>query len=134
MSASSALQKAIIAAMRGDATLSALVGDRIYDEPPSGATKPFVSLGPTSFFPDPRDCIPTRIETVQIDVWTAGQNRRQPCKAICNAVEGVLDGATLSLDDPYALGTCDLTLGRVLDDPDGITKHGVLQFRCEVTG
>lgn len=134
MSASSALQKAVIAAMRGDATLASLVGDRIYDVPPGGAPKPFVSLGPTSFFPDPRDCMPARIETIQVDVWTVDQSRRQPCKAICNAVEAVLDGATLALDDPYALGTCDLTLGRVLDDPDGITKHGVLQFRCEVAG
>jgi predicted transcriptional regulator len=134
MSASSALQKAILDALQADVTLAGMVGDRIYDVPPGRPRKPYVSLGPTSFFPERRDCMNSRTETVQIDVWTEDKERRQLCKAICDAVVAVLDQADLSLDDPYALGRCDLLLARIMDDPDDITRHGVLQFECEVTG
>lgn len=80
MSASSALQKAIIDAMRADATLSGMVGGRIYDIAPSGEAYPHVTLGASTFYAERRDCMVTRIETVQVDVWTRDQERRQPCK------------------------------------------------------
>ena len=134
MSASSALQKAIVAAMKANAGIAALVGVRIYDEAPVEPVYPYISLGPTSFFTNRQDCFKRRTETVQIDIWDRSPARRQPCKAICDAIVAALDAAKLSLDDPYALARIDLVLARFMDDPDGIAKHGVLQFTCEVTG
>jgi len=134
MSASTALQKAVYQALQADAGLTALVGDRVYDVPPSGATKPYISLGPSSFYPERRDCMTARTESIQVDVWAGDHMDRAPCKRICDAVVSALDAVNLSLDDPYACGRCDLVLARVLDDPDGITKHGVLQFEVEVSG
>ena len=123
-----------MAALRADATLTGMVSARIYDVAPSGADYPHVSLGPTSFFPERRDCMTSRVETFQIDVWARDHERRQPCKAICDAVTTALDMANLSLDDPYALSGLELTLGQVMDDPDGITKHGVLRFEAGIIG
>jgi hypothetical protein len=134
VSASSALQKAIVDALKAHPTVSSLVGDRVYDQPPKGADKPYISLGPSDFRPERRDCMKVRTETVQIDVWDGNQRRQQPCKEICDAVVAALDATRLDLADPYAIGRCDLILARVLNDRDGITKHGVLQFEFEVTG
>ena len=40
-----AFQKTLIAALRADAGVSALVGARVYDEPPQAAVLPYVRLG-----------------------------------------------------------------------------------------
>lgn len=134
MSASSALQAAVYAALQADASLTALVSDRVYDVPPDGAAAPYVSFGPSTFVTERRDGFASRTETIQIDVWTRDQRARQPCKAIMDAVNDVLDQGNLSLADPYGLARMDLVLSRLIDDPDGITKHGVLQYSCEVEG
>lgn len=134
MSASSALQKAIVAALKADAGVVALVDARVYDVPPVDVGFPFVSLGPGDFMTERRDDMVARTETIQIDVWTRDERRRQPCKALMDAVTSALDQADLTLDDPYGLGRLDLVLARLLDDPDGITRHGVLQFEAEIEG
>ncbi|SHF67516.1 Protein of unknown function [Loktanella atrilutea] len=46
-----ALQVAVIAALRADLSISELVADRIYDEPPEGAKFPYVRLGAIEPFP-----------------------------------------------------------------------------------
>lgn len=40
-----ALQAGLVTALRADAGVSALVGARVYDEPPDDAVRPFVRLG-----------------------------------------------------------------------------------------
>lgn len=133
MSASSALQKAIYTALQTDAGLTALVGDRVYDVPPASATFPYVNLGDASFYPERQDGFSRRVEAITVHCWTRDQLRRQPCKAICDAIAAALDMSNLALDDPFGLSRLELTLSRVMDDPDGITKHGVLQFEAEIT-
>ncbi len=134
MSASSALQLAIGEALKSNPPLVALVDGRVFDIAPPGSQKPYVEFGPTSFYLKRQDGFRRRVETVQLDIWADGKEQRQPCKAVCDAVVDALDQAKLALDDPYALGRLELILARVIDDPDGITKHGILQFECEITG
>lgn len=134
MSASSALQKAIIAALKADAGVAAIVAGRVYDVPPQSAVQPYLSLGPTQTRTMRQDCFRRRVEVIQIDAWSGEQRQRQPIKALADAIITALDQADLSLDDPYGLGRLDLLLSLVQDDPDGITKHAVLQFEAEVTG
>jgi len=40
-----ALQAALVAALKADAGVAALVGGRVYDEPPQGAALPYVRIG-----------------------------------------------------------------------------------------
>ncbi|ATG47598.1 hypothetical protein CEW89_08425 [Celeribacter ethanolicus] len=134
MSASFALQKAIVAALRANSGVTSLISDRVYDDVAEADAYPCISLGPSFFSPERQDCFKRRMETVQIDVWDQSQLKKEPCKRICDAVVAALDMANLSLDDPYALGRIDLTLARIMEDPDGHTKHGVLQFECEING
>lgn len=133
MSPSSALQVAVVEALRADAAVSAIVGARVYDVPPVAPDYPFVSLGPTSVITGRPDGYRQRTEVIQVDAWAEDERQRQPIKALCDAILEVLDQADLDLAGPHGLARMDLVLMRVMDDPDGITKHGVLQFECEIT-
>jgi hypothetical protein len=134
MSASSALQQAIIDALRADAGVTAIVGQRSYDVAPKGVIYPYISLGPSVTTTDRPDGYRSRVEVVQVDAWAEDQRRRQPIRALADAVIAALDQADLDLPGVYGLSRLDLVLARVMDDPDGITKHAALQFSCEVTG
>lgn len=134
MSRSTALQVAIIAALREDPGVVAIVGQRSYDVPPGKPTYPFISLGPATVTTGRPDGYRSRVEVVQVDAWAKDERQRQPIKALADAVIDALDQADLDLVGPYGLSRIDLLLSRVMDDPDGITKHAVLQFECEVTG
>lgn len=71
------LQGAIVQRLRSYAPLTALIGNRVYDEVPtddngavSAARFPYVSIGPTSAFSDDADCIFADNITFQIDAWS----------------------------------------------------------------
>lgn len=72
------LQGAIIARLRADATLAAIVGKttggtvKVFDNAPSGTTEPYVSIGPTSFQQEDADCIEGGEVMFQIDAWSTG--------------------------------------------------------------
>ena len=51
------LQKAIVAALKADAAVTAIINGRIYDAVPGGATKPYVSFGPFQLLPEHGDCL-----------------------------------------------------------------------------
>ena len=51
-----ALWYGLVAALRDDAVVGALIGDRIYDEPPQGVTRPYVRLGNYDPSPVRSDC------------------------------------------------------------------------------
>lgn len=59
-----ATQVAVIAALKADAGVTALVGQRIYDEPPTGVTFPYIHF--SSIEPVPWDTSCTQGATVQI--------------------------------------------------------------------
>lgn len=132
MSASRALQKAIVAALKADATVAASVGARVYDMAPADAAYPFISFGPTSVVPDNAELITGREETVQVDIWDRSNGLMHPARALADAVYDVLHEETLTLDDPYANVECNVTLLQVFMDPDGLTAHGVVQVTAMV--
>lgn len=134
MTASAALAAAVISALRADATIASLVGASVVDVPSARDEKPYISLGPAQFEPLRRDGFTARRDVLQIDIWCEDGLRRQPCKEITDAVVAALDGAALDLAHPHDLARCDVVLVRIIDDPDGITTHGIVQIETEVTG
>lgn len=120
------LQRTIYAALVADASVGALIGNRIYDAMPSDGEYPCVTFGPQESFPDDADCIDGEEHTIQLDVWSRSQGRLNPCKRIVKAVSNALHEAALSLADPHALVEIRVTSARVFLDPDRITAHGVL--------
>lgn len=129
MSLSNALQKLVYDRLTSYAPLAALVGARIYDHPPLNATFPYISFGPSDYVPDDMDCITGRVETLQIDIWSRAQDGKRECKAITDAVKSALH---LFEAEPEAGALVLMTVGlvRVLDDPDQITSHGIVQIEA----
>lgn len=127
------LQGLIIATLRGDAAVSALV-DGIYDRPPAdrwaGAHKAYISLGPSDVLIDDADCVNGETVTAQVDVWSQ-QPGQVECKRICAAVKAALHDRDLVLTD-NALVQMTLDLTRIMADPDGITTHGAMQFTAMI--
>lgn len=132
MSASRALQKALIARLKADAGVAAFVGARIYDQAPADAAFPFISLGPSSVVPADAECIRAREETIQFDIWSRDNGLLHPCRAISDAVYDALHQTTLALDSPYANLEVNITLMQTFLDADGLTAHGVLQVAAMV--
>lgn len=134
MSASRALQVAVVAALRGDPAVAAIVGQKVLDRPEPRTPKPYISMGPESFEPLRQDCFKRRVAVLQIDAWARDAYDRVPCKDLVDAIVGALDQAKLDLAHPHDLSRCDVILARVIDDPDGITTHGIVQIETEITG
>lgn len=128
MDASLDLQKAIIAALKADASLSALVAGRIYDQPPVGAAKPFVSLGPEDWVEADGFGIHAHSGTLQIDVWS-GATGKPEAKRVANAVQNVLHEAALPLDNAKLVLLAH-RLTRYFTEADGLTKHAAMDFRA----
>ncbi|WP_305972679.1 MULTISPECIES: DUF3168 domain-containing protein, partial [unclassified Mameliella] len=114
---SRALQVAVVAALRGDPGVAAIVGQKVLDRPEPRTPKPYISMGPESFEPLRQDCFKRRVAVLQIDAWTRDAYDRVPCKDLVDAIVGALDQAKLDLAHPHDLSRCDVILARVIDDP-----------------
>ncbi|KAB0538472.1 hypothetical protein HNQ68_002298 [Pseudochrobactrum saccharolyticum] len=126
MSVSVSLQDVILNKLQADQAIVALVGSRIYDGVPENAEFPYISFGATDYSPDDADCIAGRHETIQLDCWSRDQGRKWPCKALADAVKKALHDIDADMSNG-ALVSMTVTLVRVIDDPDGITAHGIVQ-------
>ncbi len=133
MSVSVALQDLILAKLLADSTVASLVANRIWDGPQPNPEFPYISIGASDFTPDDADCIDMREETIQIDCWSREQGRKWPCRQIVDAVVNALRHADGDLSNG-ALVETRINLARVIDDPDGIMAHGIVQFTAIIEG
>ena len=129
MSQSAALQKLIYETLSADVLLGYAVGDRVYDKPEPNAEFPFITFGPTSIILVQDNCLTSRTETFQIDIWSTDQAGKLQAKQICDLVISSLNGLEAELEDGYATDL-RVVLAQVMDDPDGKTSHGVVQVEA----
>ncbi|HZP20090.1 MAG TPA: DUF3168 domain-containing protein [Bauldia sp.] len=126
--ASHALQKAIFAALAGDAAVGALIGDRIYDAAPRDAAFPYVGLGQASFADWSTSTEAGAEHRLVLHVWSRERGKAETLRIIA-AVTAALDDAALALDG-QRLVNLRFETGDAARDPDGITWHGVMRFRA----
>ncbi len=131
---------AVKAALLDDAKIASLVEGRIFDRVPerqdgsADIATPYISFGSTDELPADVDCIDGVEITIQIDVWSAGDDlaySSAECRTISERVRRVLHDADLALQT-NALASLSYVLKRILRDPDGVTHHGVIQFTAVV--
>lgn len=134
------LLRAVRAALLADNAIAQAVGARVFDRVPEqqddslNVATPYISFGPTDEVPADADCIDGVEITIQIDVWSAGDDlaySSAECRTISERVRRVLHDAELTLES-NALVSLSFALKRILRDPDGVTHHGVLQFTAIV--
>ena len=133
------LQGRIHAALTSDAAVMALVSG-VYDRvqlAADGTTAPsvwglqqgYVSFGAEYTTHSFVECVTKQSPTLQIDIWSR-QVGRIHAKRIMAEVLRVLRSID-SLND-NALGSVNITLTRLMPDPDGLTIHGIIQVEFSV--
>ncbi|WP_375458886.1 DUF3168 domain-containing protein [uncultured Enterovirga sp.] len=121
------LQKALVAALKGDADITAVVGDRIYDTPPMAAAYPYVTLGEDQILPDRGDGGYEGSDvTLTLHVWSRATGFPE-AKRVAAATRAALAGG-LTLEAGTRLVDLTFEEARFLREPDGVTSHGVLTF------
>jgi hypothetical protein len=122
------LQKAIVARLRADAGVTALVGQRVYDQVPTSPQFPYVSLGPDQIALSRADCYDGSEINLQVDAWSRAVGFPE-VKRIGDAVRAALQDAPLSLTG-YRLLDITFVEARTFRDPDGLTSHAAMTFRA----
>lgn len=119
-------QDVILAALKADAAVGAIIGDRVYDRMPSTGSYPCITFGPSDYSDEDADCITARRETLQLDCWVDAKGRLWPARQLADAVKSALHRKDLTMTD-HALVSIEVEQVRVMLDPDGVTGHGVVQ-------
>ena len=119
------LHRAIIAGLKADAGMIAIVGDRVYEDPPATPVKPYVTTGPMDVVPEVADEYEGSTTTFQVDGWAegpGGNSMRQLGRAIRTALHEV----QLTLTENQRLVSLTVEMTRYMKEPDGITRHVVV--------
>lgn len=124
------LQFAINARLLADAALTQLVGGRIFDRVPADAQLPYIQIGEATKSRDHMSCVRSWTLYPSVHVWSDDVGFGE-ANRIMGAVSECLDGA------PLQLATLRLVLlveykSQVFRDADGLTSHGVLEFKAVI--
>lgn len=126
------LQGAIVARLKADPAVVALVNGRIYDQVPASAVFPYISIGPCDAVSDDADCIAGLLVALQLDCWSRGVGYPEE-KKIVDAVRTALhDKEALMPLATNAMSYFQHRSTRNTRDPDGLTSHGILSFEAAV--
>jgi hypothetical protein len=119
----SALQPAIVSALVNSAAVGARVGDRIYDQVPTNPTFPYLRVNVTDITEDDDGCGKHWVCAVEVHIWSRATGRQQ-ASLIAGPVRDALDG--IAAVSGYRVNYNQFRQTRMLDDPDGLTTHGVV--------
>ncbi len=129
------VRQAIVARLRADAALTALVSAvRICgEEVPANLVWPFIRYGMPSETRYEQSCGEGADQSIDLHVFARGPGM-DACTAICAAVRDALAGDVLAVD-PLGLIAIDYIGGRVLvDGGEAGAYHGVLQYEITTIG
>lgn len=127
MSFEIAVQQAIHDQLAGNAPLMALVTG-IYDEiQQDNSAFPYVQIGEAQHTEFDTDTTIGELVTATIHVWSRTPGKRET-KAIQGAIFDALNRASLTATG-FSFITCERLSSETFKDADGITRHGVQQFK-----
>lgn len=121
------LQKAVYAALDGDATLGALITG-VFDHVPPDTAFPYVTVGEVTVADASTMGKDGQAHTITVHSWSRGRGRKE-VKDIMAEVYRVLHKANLALTG-HDLAGMMFEFASTLTDPDGLTYHGVQRFRA----
>lgn len=130
-----ALQAGLVAALKADTGVSALVGTRVYDEPPQMVTRPYVRIGGIEPRPVRTTCGSAADVAFSIEVYSRPNSGRVEATRIAEAVVAALDeneaGVTVSGHTLVKLHWIGQTVGR---DEDGQSYTAIVAFDTLIDG
>jgi hypothetical protein len=128
MSAEHALLAAIRVALLDNAPLQALLGERIYDDPPADVIFPYLTLGRVESRPADSASRDALEHAITLHAWSRHGGRAETLDIIV-ALRAALHNAALTLD-AHKLVLLLATFADVFRSGDGRTTHGVLRLRA----
>lgn len=131
ISARLALQKAVLAKLRGTPAIVALVGKRIFDRVALGdrkPPKPYVAVGAGETNSDDAECIEAFEVLQSIDVWSDDPGYTE-AEEIGDLVRRAIHEADLTLDG-YVLNEIRYRATVPSRDADGLTSLVSIAFRA----
>lgn len=133
MSAALALQKAVKAAIDAANITEDAVAVPFYDAPPSDRQFPAIVMFKAGFQPlGMEDFADSREHLMTLHIYGRDQAKTISTQRIVDEVCAALDGATLTLDDPYAASEVSVFTAETIRDLDGITIKGVVSLFAHV--
>ena len=127
-----ALQAALVARLRADAGVAAIVGARGYDEPPDGATLPLVRIGNIDVAPERMDGCTDEAITFSIEGHSRPASGRVEATRLAHAIRVALDDAALSITG-YHLDWCQWLTQAVTRGADGKTYVATVAFQAAMS-
>lgn len=125
------LQKAIFAALTGDATLTGLLGGaRIYDHAPPSAAFPYITFGRTSLFDWSTGTERGSEQLLTLHVWSKAKGKKETLDLL-GRVQALLDGQQLALDGHHLVNLRQ-EFAEARHDDDLSLYHGLARFRAVV--
>lgn len=123
-----ALQKAIFEKLAGDAGVTALVGARIYDNPPGDVIFPYLTLGEAQVDDWSDDGQAGAEHRLSLHVFSRVGGRAE-AKAVMGAVNATLHDAGLTLEGHRLINLRFLN-AETRQENDGATWRGTIRFRA----
>jgi hypothetical protein len=120
------LQGVLVARLKADASLATLVGTRVYDQPPSPVTYPYVTIGEAQTLRDDATCINGSRVFLTLHAWSQAVGFPE-VKRIADAVTESLHLAPLTLATNRLISLMHRQT-RTFRDADGVTSHAVIDF------
>jgi len=127
-----ALQAALVAALKADAGVSALVGARVYDEPPQNVVFPYIRIGSVDLRPLRMSCQTDEDFVFSIEGHSRPVAGRVEASRLAHAVRVALDGATLTVTG-YTFEWCEWTTQAVTRAADGESYIATVAFEVALS-
>ncbi len=121
-----AIQKAVYAALAGDAVLATKVTG-IFDGPPDGQAFPYVTLGEATERPADTFAGRGNEATMTLHIWSQAASFGEAL-GILAEINRILDRAALAVTG-FKTVMCAYEWSETLRDPDGVTRHVPVRFR-----
>ena len=123
------LQKAIFAALTGDAALTAALGGaRVFGHAPPYVPFPYITFGRTSVYDWSTGAESGTEQLFTLHVWSKATGRKEVLE-LMELARGLLDDADLALEGQH-LVNLRLEFSEANFDEDLAVHHGLLRFRA----
>ena len=128
-----ALQAALVARLKANAGVTALVGARVYDEPPQNVQFPYVRIGTVDLAPLRLSGPCTHEDLVlSVEAHSRPVAGRVEAARIAHAIRLALDGGGFTVTG-YTLDWCDWTTQAVSRAADGESYIATLAFEAALS-
>lgn len=127
-----ALQAALVSVLRADAGVAALVGARVYDEPPDGAMLPLVRIGTIDLAPERLSCRTDEDITFSVEAHSRPIAGRVEATRIAHAIRVALDETDFAVPG-YHLDWCQWLTQAVTRAADGKTYVATVAFQAALS-